>query len=522
MFNTLVKSLEIDITYSTNSFIYILRKLPILKDLFTDDIYKSKIIKKIVNIFTISFNIIRALFLKFFYFFIILVYCYQFFPNNIVKTYFHTYFFLTTLGMFINNKLLNTSKQKYFSLLLFNMDATNYFKSNIFFNSISNLILNSTCILLYGHLISSPIIYSIILILLSLFIRYIGEYLNIEFYKKYNYIWYSNSKLYISIILLFLAITLLPFINIFISLKSIIISTIIIVILGSIALKKLLAINDYKLIYKKLSQITNVMNSKYDKDYLKQAMIAVRDKDKKIDNKKIINKKGYDLFNTIFFERHKEILIRSAKKYSLIIIIAYIVLIYFALNKIGFKKDIYNILNNHLGYFTFIMFFINRGAIITQAMFFNCDHAMLKYNFYKEPKVLLKLFKKRLLIVTKVNLLPAIIIGIGNTVLLFLVSKIDILRITATFIFIISSSILFSIHYLVMYYLLQPFDENLEVKKISYEIVTLVTYFLTYQVTNLTLNPIILSLCCLVVTILYIIISRILIYKLAPKTFKLK
>ena len=30
-----------------------------------------------------------------------------------------------------------------------------------------------------------------------------------------------------------------------------------------------------------------------------------------IDNKKIDGKNGYDLFNTIFFERHKEILLRS-------------------------------------------------------------------------------------------------------------------------------------------------------------------------------------------------------------------
>ena len=40
MLNTLLMSLKIDKTYSLNAHIYNLRKLPILKDLITEDIYK--------------------------------------------------------------------------------------------------------------------------------------------------------------------------------------------------------------------------------------------------------------------------------------------------------------------------------------------------------------------------------------------------------------------------------------------------------------------------------------------------
>ena len=56
MINILYKTLQIDVAYSVNSFIYILKKLPILKDLFTDDIYTSKIIKSIVGIFGLLFS----------------------------------------------------------------------------------------------------------------------------------------------------------------------------------------------------------------------------------------------------------------------------------------------------------------------------------------------------------------------------------------------------------------------------------------------------------------------------------
>ena len=47
MLNTLKMSLKIDDVYSLNAFIYNLRKLPVLKDLITTDIYKSKSLIKI-------------------------------------------------------------------------------------------------------------------------------------------------------------------------------------------------------------------------------------------------------------------------------------------------------------------------------------------------------------------------------------------------------------------------------------------------------------------------------------------
>ena len=55
MINALIKTLQIDMLYSVNSFLYTIKRIPIFKDLFTDDIYKSKIIKKIVSLFGLLF-----------------------------------------------------------------------------------------------------------------------------------------------------------------------------------------------------------------------------------------------------------------------------------------------------------------------------------------------------------------------------------------------------------------------------------------------------------------------------------
>ena len=521
MINYLVKSLEFDLVYSVNSFIYILRGLPILKDLFTDDIYKSSFLKRLVSIFMTLFFMARSLFLKFSYFFVIFVTCYEFFPKTFIKSYFHIYFVLTIIGMFINNKLLNSSKKKYFSIALFKMNANKFAKATLLWNQLSNLLLNSICIFTFGYLIKSPIIYSISLIVFTFFIRFIGEALSIMFFKKYHYIWYSNTKLYFSILIILLGIAALPYFDIYISLRIIIISTIITIVLGGIAAKYLFEKADYRTMYQRLFSIVNVMNTKTDKDYLRQAMVEVRDKDKKIDKSKIKGKKGYEFFNTIFFERHKEILLRSARKYSLILIGVYCVISYLMLRDSSFSNDVAKFLHNNLGWFVVIMYFINRGAIITQAMFFNCDHAMLNYNFYRNPKNLLGLFKKRLLTVSKVNLLPALVIVLGNIVLLLIGKKYDLLIIISMSLFIIFLSVFFSVHYLVIYYLLQPFNKDLEVRKISYSFVTLITYIVSYMATSITMNSLSFSVLGLIFTIFYIVLALHLVYKYAPKTFKL-
>ena len=525
MINVLLKTLQIDLYYSVNSFIYVLSKLPILRDLITKDIYKSKWIKRVVGIIGILFSIARAVFLKFIYFFAILFICTKLFPNNIVKSFFHIYFLLTILGMFINNKLLNTSKKKYFSILIFNIDATSFFRANLFWNILTSTILNTLIIYFFvDYLLLSPtILYSLILVLFTLGVRLTGEMLNIEFFRKYKYVWYTNTSLYFPVLIVLIGCCFLPYLNIFIPFKVIIGCMILVLLIGSYSFMYLMKVKDYKLIYKRLSQITNVMDSKHEKDYLKQAMVDVQEKDKKIDKKIIEQKEGYDLFNTIFFERHKEILLRSARKYSIVIAIIYIILTYLVVNYSNYNKSITEFLHIKLSVFVMIMFYINRGAIITQAMFFNCDHAMLRYNFYREPKVILELFKKRLLTVTKVNLLPAFVIGIGNTVLLLLSNThYSGISMIASFLFIISLSIFFSVHYLVIYYLLQPFNKDMEVKRASYSFATLGTYILTYWLTGLVLSSEILSILGVLFVIIYIVIALLLVYKVSPKTFKLK
>ena len=460
MLNTIKMSFKIDSTIAANSLIYYIRKLPILNDLITDDIYKSKLLKSIIKIISYILSFGKMILYRLLYFYIIYVICHTICKGQENIGFVHIFFVFSLLGIIINNKLLLVSSKKYYSIVLFNMDADTFMKSSLWYDIFRNLILNIigfTFINLFY--VNIPISTIILLCGTSIFTRIVGEGWNLSFYKKHGYLFNDKTLYYAIISILFILISLMPYFDFYLLEGFILVCFIVLFFLALLSISYLYKDHNYKLIYKRLNTKTRIMNIEEDYAYSRQKMVEVKNKDKIIDNKKLKNKKGYDLFNTIFFERHKEILMRSAYRFSLIIIAIYAFFL-ISLYTGNLNNNINNFLLHNLGFFVIIMFFINRGALVTQAMFFNCDHAMLQYNFYREPKVIVSLFKKRVLLLTKINLIPAIILSIGNILLLYFSGGADILTYIGIFLYILFLSVFFSIHYMVLYYLLQPFKSK--------------------------------------------------------------
>lgn len=519
MINSLKMSFKIDITYAINSFIYNIKRFPLLKDLFPgNDLYKSKTAKKIIRILGIILSTIRLITFKILYFGTIYIIATMIDPKNKISGILHIYFIFTIIGMFINNKILSTSTKKYFSIVLFNMNAKEFMKANLWVDIVTNFITHSICLLI---LVKSPIIF--LFTSLGLLGRIIGERINLLHYNKYKIPLTYNYPIYWTVVLIGIVFCFLPLINITIPKIIILILNIVFLPFAILCYYKLMKVDNYKLLYKRMNTKTRALNSNQSQEYSRQAMIDIKDKDKKISAKKLKGKKGYDLFNMIFFERHKEILLRSAKWFASISLVIMIMVAILVIVNPTLKENLNVFLKNNIAWFVIVMYFINRGSIITQAMFYNCDHSMLTFNFYRNPKVILNIFRTRVLTVSKVNLIPAILIAIGLPILLYLsggtTNPLDYLSLP---IFILSLSIFFSIHYLVIYYLFQPYDKNMKMKSFTYSIISLVTYIVSYSLTDFKMSTTMFSIIAIIATVTYNILALMLVYKKAPQTFKIK
>ena len=169
------------------------------------------------------------------------------------------------------------------------------------------------------------------------------------------------------------------------------------------------------------------------------------------------------------------------------------------------------------------MYAINRGTGFTQALFINCDHSLLTYPFYKKPDMVLRLFRIRLREIMKINLLPAIVIGGGLTALLYLSGGTDNpLNYAILLVSILCMSMFFSVHYLTIYYLLQPYNAGTEMKSGTYRFVLSATYLLCFFLMQQRIPILLFGALAILFCVLYCIAACVLVYFFAPRTFRIR
>lgn len=234
-------------------------------------------------------------------------------------------------------------------------------------------------------------------------------------------------------------------------------------------------------------------------------------------------KEGFSYFHELFVKRHRKILTKAIKKQTIVLVGIAIVMSFLVKVNASVASTTNHLMLVFLPYFVFIMYMLNRGTTLTQAMFMNCDHAMLSYRIYRKPNVILGLFKERLKTLIGLNLIPATVIGFTLALLLFLSGGTsNVYNYFVLFFSILAMSVFFSVHYLVMYYLLQPYNVHTEMKSSTYSVVQGVTYFVCYYMMQLRLPTFYFGLSVTAFCILYSLLSLWFAYRLAPKTFKLR
>ena len=290
--------------------------------------------------------------------------------------------------------------------------------------------------------------------------------------------------------------------------------------LGAAGLKKVLTFQDYYAINQELLfGLTNQMDSSAQRQLAKQ----VSEKKISADTSITSSRKGFEYLNELFIKRHKKILWNSTKKISCVcaFLVATVLVIIYLMPEA--RADLNRIVMTWLPYFVFIMYAINRGMNFTQALFMNCDHSLLTYSFYKQPNFILRLFQIRLREIMKINAVPALVIGGGLALILFASGGTDNpLNYVVLIVSILCMSLFFSIHYLTVYYLLQPYNAGTELKSGTYRIIMSVTYLVCFALMRLRMPIMIFGLMTIVFCVLYSIAASVLVYRFAPKTFRIR
>ncbi len=521
MIKTFLVSFRLKNTYRVNSIIYSLKRIPFIKKLLPSSLYKNKGLKVFANIISVIWEIVSLFLGKFLYIPLMLLVPMSFFNVDSQNAFIHIIFFLTLIGGILNTGMLSPTKDKYYAVILMKMNSTHFALSNYIYVLIRHFIgfLVTLCFFGFNTMINLSFGLCLLISLFVCSIKLIVIQYFLRDYKSRGIIHSENSQnkytITFSIMCFICAYLPLQF-QILIPIEFFYGLTMVAILLGVYSLIYVLKFDCYHRMYHQLLSTVSKMLSSSSSQMVAESYHSFID----IDTNLTSQKNGYEYFNEIFMKRHKKILWKSTIRQCYIIIV--VVIITLIITCLGLVDNVVSSFTSALPYFVFVLYFLNTTNRITQAMFINCDHSMLTYAFYRSPQHILSLFKIRLREMVKMNLIPALLIGVGVSLILMINGGVqEWFHSLISIVSILCTSVFFSTHYLVLYYLLQPYNAYTEVKNPMYSICTSLTYFVCYMFINLKIPTLIFGLSTIIFCVVYCIVGCLLVYKLAPKTFKI-
>ena len=513
-------------TYRVNNILYALKQIPLVGRILPETLYQEPGLKILANIISVLWEIFAALIGKGVYF-LILLGAAALYPSPEKRALFlYLMVICTVLGGFMNTYMFNPTKDKYYALILLRMDARSYTLVNYGYALIKLAAAYLLFGLLTGGLVDLPVWQRVLLPLFAVGVKLFAAAYMLRDYEKTGNASNENKvgPLYWAALFLGLAAAFgLPAIGIFLPEAASLIFMGLGVALGAFSARRILRFAFYREMYQEL--LGDWMDQMDKGGASKTASAARKQSEKAIsaDTGITSSRNGFEYLNELFIKRHQRILWRAAEKIAFVCLI----LVLAALIALSLYPEVKAVVNEltmqFLPYFVFIVYAINRGTGFTQALFINCDSSLLTYSFYKKPGQILKLFRIRLREIIKINLLPAFVIGAGLAVLLFASGGTDNpVNYAVLVVSVLCMSVFFSVHYLMIYYLLQPYTAGAEMKSGTYKIVMTVTYFVCYLMMRVQMPTLIFGLMTIVFCVAYSVIACVVVYRMAPKTFKLR
>ena len=524
MFKTLKQSFMLRCTMRTNMLIHAIRSLPLLNKVLHNDLYGTDVFKYLAFAFVVLFEIILTFLLNLAYIGLMIA-----LPLLPLKSdwfsdsqlFLHIMLCLTVLGGLANNKLFVPNKTADYAISLLRMDARRYTVTNYIYYLGKTVLGMLPFTIIFGLLAKVPVWLCLLLPFSVAGCKIICSALSLKCCERFGFALDESKGSLISVpvcIVLFGAAYLLPIDER--SLPAAVSAGLMLAMIpaGLLCWKKVASFRQYKEVMLRRIRYNEEQMDKAKKK-TRNTQVMRLSTDASITSRR----SGFEYFNELFIKRHRKMLWKTTEVIMLVAVCLLVLLVVLVIRKPLSRDPINEWIMRGLPFLTFVMYFLNRGLGFTQALFMNCDHSMLTYPFYKKPKAILKLFRIRLREIMKINAAPAAVIGFGLALLLWLTGGTDNpVNYAVVLISPIAISMFFSVHYLTIYYLLQPYTAGSEIKSPLYKFITGATYFGCYMLMQQKLPTFAFGVTCIAFCVIYCAVACFLVYKFAAKTFRLR
>ena len=539
--NSLRIILSIRNTISVNEIIHGIRSIPIIGKYIPETIYDVKIIKIIALILSVSGEILKAFFLKLALFVVL------FFASGVASSYddfsqkgvfLYGFLYVSLAGAFVYNVFKNTPEADY-AVFHLGMDAKKFVSARFFYDSF-NVVLGYAVFGIPLALLSRVDWYlALLLPLAGVGFKAVPLGIEMSVYaakqargKKKNRkgvpVSVEGNVIVNSLGMSFVIVAglilggWLTYKGLFMPVTIIYVLTALAVFPGILLMKKF-PFGLYK---------TALYAEKTRSELVKEDAKKQRNGNVKV----VINEaegsrskaKGYRYLNELFMKRHQKIFWKR-EIIAIISVLGTIALmsLFFRLEMSelddGTESIVRFLFSKHPGLFIFALFILNTGAYMSHAMFASCDSSMLVYGFYRTPDALRKMFRLRIMSVTKFNLIPAVLMAVFCIVTLafsggesffgeYLFTTLTLIVFTAYF----------SIRNVTIFYLLQPYASDFAIKSKLFLYLNFILGTVFFILIFIKMPSWFTCVFGILLTGAYFFIADKLVYKFAPKTFRIK
>lgn len=445
----------------------------------------------------------------------------------------HILFFMNCiLGPLQDSQVFSVTRQKITCIKYMQMDASRYVQASLLFKYVPFFVYYLPFLVIAARITGGSVIQGMGLWLLLISFRMMGEALQVYLYDKKGFVLSRNMGFAWGVILIALAAAYLPlFLHLPQTVAPVIIHpafVLLTAIAGGACFYYLMW--GYKGYGKKLKQSIEL---KYlFSDAMKQAKqssfaeVEMKEKDLRISQEKVVkyqNRKGYAYMNAIFFARHRRQLVRPI--YYRLAVTA-VILAGGIFLFVSDKNTAVNLSENLcvlLPYFVFIMYAMSVGDKSCRAMFYNCDISLLRYGYYRKPGTILQNFKIRLIRISLYNLIVGLALCLVAVIFCMICqTSLFTLDLLAFSVSIMLLAVLFTVHHLFLYYVFQPYSTGLDIKNPFFTAINSAMYFICFMCLKIKAGGTGFTMAVLAFTICYIAVALVLVYRLAPKYFRIK
>lgn len=178
-------------------------------------------------------------------------------------------------------------------------------------------------------------------------------------------------------------------------------------------------------------------------------------------------------------------------------------------------------LANLFPFLPFALYTTAIGEKFCRVLFYNCDRPLMRYSFYRHGAR--KHFSIRLFRLIGMNML----VGAALATVLILIAyfagwPLASAHLLPLLLIIISLALLLSIHHLLLYYLLQPYTNEMDAKNPFFTILHLVLGSLSWVTLLIQPQPMTIAAVSLILAAAYVVAAAVLIPRYSARTFKLK